>query len=394
MNRIAFVNLDGQLEIIAPDGSGRQRLTDDTAAYQFPTWSPDGNQLAAAGSQQKEGFIVLCDLTDGEGKLRHLFKSDSRHPFYLYWAPNGRQLTFLATQSAGGLGLYLVPARGGASQMLHAGQPLFWKWHPSLDEIVVHTGGGQQNSRLLFLQLQAEQGIRNPRTIPDPGFFQAPGISASGRYLAYASFDEEGASNLAIHSHSGKRLFALPHHGAVAFTWGPAADLLAFISPEEPAHHFFGPLKLIDPATGRVRILTDETVLAFFWSPNGRWIASLTAVHAGPVGRSEIVPEGYARGYPLPDEISFTLWLNLSLIDVTTGERRLVTPLKPTSLFANHLLPFFDQYALSHQFWSPQSDALVMPTLVSGSEMVVVVPTNGLPPLPLAQGVMGVWSPT
>src|SRR5205823_2728079 len=46
---IAFVsNRDGNSEIyiMAPDGTAQQRLTNDPASDLFPSWSPDGKQIA------------------------------------------------------------------------------------------------------------------------------------------------------------------------------------------------------------------------------------------------------------------------------------------------------------------------------------------------------------
>ena len=93
---------------------------------------------------------------------------------------------------------------------------------------------------------------------------------------------------------------------------------------------------------------------------------------------------------------SAPLLLNLSVVDVASGETQLLSTFAPTPLFVGQYLPFFDQYALSHRLWSPGSDALVMPMLsAEGGQLttqVVVVPLQG-EPQPIAAGDMPSWSP-
>ena len=49
VNRIAYIDRDGQLATTAPDGSDQRRLTGDGRFYQFPAWSPDSRQIAVIG---------------------------------------------------------------------------------------------------------------------------------------------------------------------------------------------------------------------------------------------------------------------------------------------------------------------------------------------------------
>ena len=43
----------------------------------------------------------------------------------------------------------------------------------------------------------------------------------------------------------------------------------------------WGPLRLMDAETGDIRLLSAETVLAFFWSPDGRKIATISIPDEG-----------------------------------------------------------------------------------------------------------------
>ena len=63
----------------------------------------------------------------------------------------------------------------------------------------------------------------------------------------------------------------------LALAWNPQGDQLAFVAPPDSAETgSFGPLHLIDATTGAERVLVEDFVLAFFWSPDGRQIAYLT----------------------------------------------------------------------------------------------------------------------
>jgi TolB protein len=62
------------------------------------------------------------------------------------------------------------------------------------------------------------------------------------------------------------------------------------------------------------------------------------------------------------------------------------------------LLPFFDQYALSHRIWSPNSDAVVLPIAesdetadIAGIYIVPIARRSG-PPRRIAEGAIAFWS--
>jgi len=58
------------------------------------------------------------------------------------------------------------------------------------------------------------------------------------------------------------------------------------------------------------------------------------------------------------------------------------------------VLPYFDQYALSHHFWAPDSSAIVLPlTDEANLDHVVVIPADGGDPHSVATGWVGFWSP-
>jgi TolB protein len=76
----------------------------------------------------------------------------------------------------------------------------------------------------------------------------------------------------------------------------------------------------------------------------------------------------------------------------TVQSYRLAT-FEPSRLWLSQFLPFFDQYALSHSIWSPDSSALVLPMVNDeGRPGVYVVSASDGRRSFLTDGVIGFWS--
>ncbi len=144
----------------------------------------------------------------------------------------------------------------------------------------------------------------------------------------------------------------------------------------------------MNTATGEVRLLSQNPVVAFFWSPDGRYLAALlphvpnSHINALASGKNS-AKIAAQNGLPT---------LNLVVFDIASGEGRLLLSFTPTLTFLSQLLPFFDQYALSHRLWSPASDALVLPMLEDGRSNIYIVPVHGGGKRFLAEGSMSFWS--
>ena len=68
--------------------------------------------------------------------------------------------------------------------------------------------------------------------------------------------------------------------------------------------------------------------------------------------------------------------------------------MRVSDLFVNQVLPFFDQYALSHRFWSPDGAAIALPIVGDGDVTEVqVIPADGSQPVVAATAEIGFWSP-
>jgi len=396
LNRIALVNEDGQIETIAADGTGRRVLTrpSDGSRFQFPAWSPDGSQLAVVGNDEQGGGIyVLPSSGSAPARLerQQVYYSQTQLPFYLYWSPDSQQISFLANHSRDAFGLSIVPGDGTSeSQLLTTGSPIYWEWAADSGEMLVHSGESGRQASITWLGVDGSE--ENPN-VGEPGYFQTPGISASGRYLAVAEQDGRG-SVLVLIDNSNDARRRLETSGSMAFTWSPTTDALAYTSGQPDAHPFWGPLRVLDATTGAVRELTGETVLAFFWSPDGRQLAYLTLNERRPLDEFQAGRDKDRRLVKLSQPVQQRPagFLRLSVVDVETGVGLRLLDFQPTAVFASQYLPFFAQYALSHRLWSPDSSSLVLPLMDGFEQFIVVVPTDGGSPYTVAEGEIAFWS--
>ena len=388
INRIVYVNAEGQIVALGPDGSDEQQLTNAQQRFQFPAWSPDGRSIAAIGADRTgAGLFVLADGST-EVAPEPLYAGQEDGPFYLYWSPDSTQVSFLANHPEG-LGLHLVQADGSAaSRLLTIGGPLYWQWTADSQQMFIHSGFSGEASRL---EIIAADGDGTGEAVAAPGFFQAPGISADGRYLAYAEVVPGSGSRLAVVDTQSDAMEQQRHAGLVAMAWNPTANQLAFTNGTEPdSRSFVGPLRLLDAATGEVRLLSDEPILAFFWSPDGRYLAALSISRNGE-GDINAQADKAAVG-KLAQQQNLPM-VRLLVYDVTTDEGRLLFSFVPTFTFVTQFLPFFDQYALSHRLWSPNSDALVLSMVENGRNQIFVINVVTGQKQFLADGSMPFWSP-
>lgn len=389
VNRIAFITADHQVATMAPDGSDVQRLTNMNRRFEFPAWAPDGSRLAVVGGESIY-LIRESDQSSDQDRLTQVYENPDEPPFYLFWSPDSRYVSFLANHPDG-IALHLVEPEKETSedQALAVGQPFYWDWTPAADRLFIHSGNSGANARLEMID---PLGQSANASFGDPGYFQAPGVSMSGHYQAFAELDDEGRSRLVIQDDDGGRRVFETHFGQMAMTWSPAAELLAYTSPRINARLGGGPLRLLDPGTKESSLLSKKNVLAFFWSPDGQTIAYFTLpenddsnVRIAEVGNDR-------RLMARPRRQSIELRLELWAVDVANGHQRRLALFAPTSQFLRQFLPYFDQYSLSHRIWSPDSDALVLPMIEDGRSQIAVIPLSRGATRLIGDGEFAFWS--
>jgi TolB protein len=131
-------------------------------------------------------------------------------------------------------------------------------------------------------------------------------------------------------------------------------------------------------------------VVSFWWSPDG---ATIAALRVQPV--TGIIPaiSPVAAASAVPSPAPPANEVRLLFLDVATGDIRSQAVVEPGQLFIDQFLTYFDQYALSHRLWAPDSSSFLLPVVdPDGTTRVAVMFPNG-DPARMIDGAIGFWSP-
>jgi len=392
--RIAVVDPSGGLATMDDHGGSIVPHPVLGVSFQVPAWSPDGSRVAAVGNAADSGGIYVFQARDTTGadlaaavEPTVIYRSPDRSPFYLYWTPDSRQVTFLTNEPTG-LALRVAPADGSSpGAIVRQGAPFYWDWVDPNRALVNVAAGGPD----AFLGEVGLDGAAGQPTAT-ASVFRSPAVTRDGKHRAYIV--DSGASDaIVIESRDGGDRRDIPVPGLAAFEFAPDGASLAFIAPAapsaEPVALPIGPLRVVDVASGSVRTLLDGAVVAFFWSPDGRTIATLRV----PAPGDDDIASAGAVAPPAAAATGGYL-VRLAFVDVSSGQVRSTQEVWVTELFGLQVLPFFDQYALSHRLWSPDSTSILLPLVNdAGIHSLVALQADGSDTEPVAEGEMGFWSP-
>ncbi|MBC8334655.1 MAG: PD40 domain-containing protein [Anaerolineales bacterium] len=392
---IAYLGVDGNLYTIDEHGENRTAITDDARKiesddemlriYSHPTWSFDGRHLAFVSVESQDlqitSRLLVADPMSAE--ISEVFESNTEFPFYLYWAPDNERISFLSNATIpNGLTFRLAYLNGDESQILDQGQPYYWVWAPDGSEIFIHQGGSSSSNPDARLGTLSPSSLETRDISLSPGHFQAPGWSPDGKYLL-AAIENESRGELIQLNKEGDLLQKLADYEAtIAFNWSPDGEQIAYLATSAASSGRVGKLAVI--STGNADILhraPEDTVIAYFWAPDSQSVAYFSVQLPG---RDQ-------------DEISTrsqdVLWLDLKILNITTGETHRLSTFQLGSEFLS-TLTFFDQYHHSATIWSPDSAKLVYATdNPDGVASIWVVDADGeSQALRIAEGTLAFWS--
>jgi hypothetical protein len=334
--RIAVVDASGALSTMDVLGGNVVPHPLAGVSFAFPTWSPDGTLIAAIGGATDDASTPAATIREGS--------------------------------------------------------PLYWDWVGPARALVNVGGGG----RGAFLGEIGLDGVAGTPAATAPGDFRSPAVTHDGTHRAFVVATGGRSSSIVVESRDGADRREIPVPGMAAISFAPAGDNLAFIAPEQPGPPTglpIGPLRVVDVASGSVRTLLGGAIVGFFWSPDGKTIATLRIPGPGDDEVASVGDEVPAIAFP-PAAATSGYTLHLAFVDVASGSVRSKRDVRVSERFALQLLPYFDQYALSHRFWSPDSASFMLP-LVSDDDVVgiVLLSPDGSAERRVVDGEMGSFSP-
>jgi Tol biopolymer transport system component len=249
----------GETEIarILADGTGYQRLTNNTWRDELPRFSPDGARIAWVSypTGEPELFVMNADGSAAQNV--------SNGAIYLYgeprWSPDGSAILFVRRVS-GDNEIVRVSADGTnlipVSQLNFCGWP---DWSPNSQRIVFSTGR--------VYVADADGSNPNPITVSDGDHtYSSPRWSPSGQIIV--AHRESGTApypqELWKLSPTGTDDGQVVDHDALNKSWSPDGQIVAY--------DYYGDIMVAMPATGSGETaLTNDAAEDTLptWSPDG-----------------------------------------------------------------------------------------------------------------------------
>ncbi len=402
-NRIVFVSLDSQIYVTSPEGDSPVRISPrrnpdndvtDISGYTWPGWSPDGRSIlySAALSRLKyedPPYRLLASASDGttSEEPRLLYESEPGSglivpggPYYSVWSPDSRRVASIVATPTD-LQVLVSDTQRSHTAAIALGAPFYLGWSPDSSELLVH---------------KAEQLYRYDEPFTDGSSalvqggstaYFAPMYSPNDGRSAFLMDTENGAV-LTIMDQSHEKMAQISDIPTVAwFQWSPDGSRIAILKSSPDSDRFETTLSLVYPGeqTGAPTVEAREEELL-----TGRYTLAMWS----PDGSKLLIASSHA---------TLTSLMTWSVLDLDTGEQTDIATFTPSGELLN-LHRYYDQYAASHTFWSPDGSSIVLtgsmydplrPALQQAvDERVWVVTIDGsAPPRPIADGYLAFRSP-
>jgi Tol biopolymer transport system component len=327
----------------------------------FPTFSPDGNQVAFMWNGEKQDNWDIYIKQIGTESLRRL-TTDPHPDGDPAWSPDGQSIAFLRLLKGNRAAVMLVPANGGRERQVAELSVLnapdmsrLLCWHPGGKWLAVACDQDSAVAPWAIFLLSMETGEKRRLTSPTKGvrWDTNPVFSPDGRSLAFARYSFGDTSEI----------YRLP----------VSAGLL----PE-----------------GEPKQLTSMNLDTCYpaWMPDGKEVvfASGSKSHACRLWRIPVSGSGQPRPLPFSSEVSgldpaislekhrlvyaaYSVDLNIWRCQIPHGTRKLERSKK--------LIPSTRSQEGVH--YSPDGKAVLYRTWASGSEEIWVCDKDGSNPLQL-----------
>ena len=386
--RIAYVANDATLRVhdsLADDPDDRL-VSVPGLRCTWPVWSPDGRFVAfsgyAGGSNGSALIAIYVTAADdgGPDSSPGLIYSNEPGtdaiaggtPHYCSWSPDGSRLAFVAS-TLRGLALHVWEASAGSPpRAIHEGGPLYFTWSPRSTEMFIHSFASHY--------LAGTSGEGPPSQFPGVSTqYMSPSWAGDGDRIAFFLDGDRGRQRLVAIDLDGQAVRVLTEFsGIAAAAWRPGSSQVGLVKAMIGSSGFYSGLWAIDYETQEETQITDDPVLAFYWSPDGSCVAYVTSSEGA---------EGSLR---------------LGVVSISDGGRVYLPDFRPSQEQLTQFM-YFDQYAQSHTIWSPDGRHLLIfgeigyhvsrtPLSTGDANRVLALDASGASdPLDVAGGFVGCW---
>ena len=332
----------------------------------------------AGGIAVYDATVVFSEVSDsGDHSLtatdaetgRVVWRAGMETPsfYFLPAPPDSRYSTTSLRNDPSGAGLIAeLVNHSGLVTPLSGESPFYTSWSPGGDSLAIHIAGRR-------LDVRDSGGTETVSS--GTGLFQTPVWVERGLVTLRS---EEGAQRLALWRDGALTDIALVYRPA---GFVGMADMIAVQATERPDAGSIaagprtellptlpgGRLVVIDLVTEAFQIVTSELALLYQWDHSGENLL-------------------YATLGSEPLSLTWNVWSDGQSVEIESFT------LQP-SWFRN-LVPFFDQYAQSVQFWSSSGEYVGYPAVRGGEPMVVIEPVDGTESVVIDGATWIAWAPS
>ena len=228
--RIAFYHFqdpDG-IYVMSADGSNMKQLTSHSGDG-HPKWSPDGKQIAfqrETWEQKPDGDVEQKDwaiyVVNADGSNLRRLKVGDTSGGYPSWSPDGKQIAYYDWR-INRPAVCVMDANGENQKVVYWwGGDLGIDWSPNEDEIVFISGQDSWNWGGNDIYVINADGTNLRRlTQPGPSTYQDPAWSPDGTKIAYVLWDEKRNIDICVMNADGSNIQKLTNTPAPVNEFSP-----------------------------------------------------------------------------------------------------------------------------------------------------------------------------
>jgi TolB protein len=227
--KLAFVleiNEKAEIYVMNPDGTDLHAITNDSVVNWFPTFSPDGKQIAFYSVREEQGLIYVMNA-DGSNPKR-IGKGGS---LGLTWSPDGKRLAF-ADKRDDNYDIFVINVNGTGEQQLTTdpAKDISPTWSPDGKQILFETNRNNPKDEFnsMHLYIMDADGSNPHDLTPDEMNCAMAAWSPDSQTISYWSLRSDPRdSGLSLMSRDGSNKRRISTQSDVDPVWSPDGKYLA-----------------------------------------------------------------------------------------------------------------------------------------------------------------------